>query len=61
VRSRGGTVIRMTMGRDSVGRAGDARLVQPNVQARNGILHGVDRVTIPDTAATAATSAAPSR
>jgi uncharacterized surface protein with fasciclin (FAS1) repeats len=61
VTSRGGTVIRMSMGADSLGRAGSARVVQPNVQARNGILHGVDRVTLPDSGATTATSAAPSQ
>ena len=61
VTSRGGTVIRMSTGADSLGRAGEARVVQPNVQARNGILHGVDRVTLPDTEATSATSAAPSQ
>jgi hypothetical protein len=39
--------------------AGDARVLQPNIQARNGILHGVDRVTLPAAPDSSVTSVAP--
>ena len=53
VRSRSGAVVYFSE-RDSVVRAGPARLVQPDLVARNGVLHGVDRVVLPG-----ATSASP--
>jgi uncharacterized surface protein with fasciclin (FAS1) repeats len=45
VRSRGGNLIHFSSA-DSAVRAGQARLVQPDLVARNGILHGVDRVNL---------------
>jgi uncharacterized surface protein with fasciclin (FAS1) repeats len=45
VRSRGGTLVHFSSG-DSGVRAGQARLVRPDLVARNGILHGLDRVTL---------------
>ncbi|HZA92853.1 MAG TPA: fasciclin domain-containing protein, partial [Gemmatimonadales bacterium] len=54
-----GSAIRVTRASDGVLRVGDARLVQPGLIARNGMLHGVDRVTLPDSARAEATSAAP--
>jgi uncharacterized surface protein with fasciclin (FAS1) repeats len=53
VRSRGGTVVHFSSDEGGV-RAGQAVLVQPNLVARNGVLHGIDRVTV-----TSATSASP--
>jgi uncharacterized surface protein with fasciclin (FAS1) repeats len=53
VRSRGGTVVHFSSADGGV-RAGQAVLVQPNLVARNGVLHGIDRVTV-----TRATSASP--
>jgi uncharacterized surface protein with fasciclin (FAS1) repeats len=54
-RSRGGSLVHFVYSsRDGQVRAGQARLVQPDLVARNGILHGVDRVTL-----TGATSASP--
>ncbi len=53
LRSRGGTVVRFSQS-NGVVRAGPARLVQPDLLARNGVLQGVDRVVLPD-----ATSAFP--
>src|SRR6185295_9012829 len=53
VRSRGGTVVHFSSGEGGI-RAGQALLVQPNLVARNGVLHGIDRVTV-----TSATSATP--
>jgi uncharacterized surface protein with fasciclin (FAS1) repeats len=54
-RSRGGNLVHFVYSsRDGQVRAGQARLVQPDLVARNGILHGVDRVTL-----TGATSASP--
>jgi uncharacterized surface protein with fasciclin (FAS1) repeats len=53
VRSRGGTLVEFSQ-RDGAIRAGPARLVEPDLVARNGILHGVDRVVLPN-----ATSASP--
>ena len=55
----GGTAIRVTRAPDGAVRVGDARLVQPDVAARNGMLHGTDRVALPDTARAEATSAVP--
>ena len=54
-----GTAIRVTRGADGRARTGEARVVQPDVTARNGMLHGVDRVTVPDSTAAEATSAVP--
>jgi uncharacterized surface protein with fasciclin (FAS1) repeats len=54
-RSRGGDLVHFAYSSsDHIVRAGQARLVQPDLVARNGILHGVDRVTL-----TGATSASP--
>ena len=54
-RSRGGNLVHFEYSSsDSLVRAGQARLVQPDLVARNGTLHGVDRVTL-----TGATSASP--
>ena len=53
-RSRSGAVIRFGRQGDGWIHAGPARVVQPDLYARNGILHGIDRVILPDT-----TSAAP--
>jgi uncharacterized surface protein with fasciclin (FAS1) repeats len=52
-RSRAGSLVHFSS-RDGQVRAGQARLVQPDLIARNGILHGIDRVTLGD-----ATSASP--
>jgi uncharacterized surface protein with fasciclin (FAS1) repeats len=59
VETLGGAAIRVTRGADEVARAGDARVIQPDVTARNGMLHGVDRVTLPDSTVGEATSAVP--
>lgn len=59
VRTAGGGAIRVTRGSDGVPRAGDARIIQPDMTARNGRLHGVDRVTTPGLGAEGTTSAAP--
>jgi uncharacterized surface protein with fasciclin (FAS1) repeats len=53
VRSRGGTVVHFSSAEGGV-RAGQAALVQPNLVARNGIFHGIDRAMV-----TGATSATP--
>lgn len=45
--SRGGALIRFSRA-DGVIHAGPARLVQPDLVARNGTLHGVDRVVLPE-------------
>ncbi len=52
-RSRAGSLVHFSS-RDGQVRAGRARLVQPDLIARNGILHGIDRVTL-----NGATSASP--
>lgn len=58
--TRGGTVVRLSRGPDGIAKAGTARVVQPDVLARHGRLHGVDRVTLPAAGPdSAATSAAP--
>jgi uncharacterized surface protein with fasciclin (FAS1) repeats len=54
-----GTVVQVTRGADGWVRVGEARVVQPDLIARNGMLHGVDRVTMPDTTGPAPTSAVP--
>ena len=59
VETVGGTPVRMTRGPDGIPRAGETRVVQPDLTARNGMLHGVDRVTLPDSTAAEATSADP--
>ena len=54
-RSRGGSLVHFVYSsKDREVHAGSARLVQPDLIARNGVLHGVDRVTL-----TGATSASP--
>jgi uncharacterized surface protein with fasciclin (FAS1) repeats len=54
-RSRGGNLVHFVYSSsDKQVRAGQARVVQADLIARNGILHGVDRVTL-----TAPTSASP--
>lgn len=51
---RDGTVLRFSREVDGSIYAGPARVVQPDIAASNGRLHGVDTVTLPDT-----TSASP--
>lgn len=51
---RGGAVVQFSREDDGAIYAGPARVVQPDVAAANGRLHGVDRVILPDT-----TSASP--
>ena len=55
--SAGGATVRVERGDDGTPRVGEARLVQPDLVARNGRLHGVDRVLLPRV--DSATSAAP--
>jgi uncharacterized surface protein with fasciclin (FAS1) repeats len=50
-RSRGGTLVQFSQ-RDGVIRAGPARLIEPDLVARNGILHGLDRVVLPNATST---------
>lgn len=58
--TRGGTVVRFSRGPDGIAKAGTARVAQPDVLARHGRLHGMDRVTLPAAGPdSAATSAAP--
>ncbi|HEX6107029.1 MAG TPA: fasciclin domain-containing protein [Gemmatimonadales bacterium] len=59
VTSRGGEPVRAARAADGSVRLNGARVVQPDLTARNGILHGVDRVVLPDTASAPATSAVP--
>ena len=54
LRSRSGAAVPFRRGEDGWVHAGPARVVQIDLYARNGILHGVDRVILPET-----TSAAP--
>jgi uncharacterized surface protein with fasciclin (FAS1) repeats len=51
---RDGTVLEFSREEDGSIYAGPARVVQPDIAASNGLLHGVDMVTLPDT-----TSASP--
>jgi uncharacterized surface protein with fasciclin (FAS1) repeats len=59
VETLGGAAIRVTRGADGVPRVGEAKLIQPDMTARNGMLHGVDRVMLPDSTVGKATSAVP--
>jgi uncharacterized surface protein with fasciclin (FAS1) repeats len=53
-RSLRGTGLAVVRGKDGLNRVGAARVVQPDLVARNGTLHGLDRVLLPET-----TSASP--
>jgi uncharacterized surface protein with fasciclin (FAS1) repeats len=54
VRVQSGNAVTVLRGADRAVRVGEARVVQPDLAARNGVLHGTDRVILPDT-----TSASP--
>jgi uncharacterized surface protein with fasciclin (FAS1) repeats len=55
----GGATVSVTRGRNGEVKVGEAGVVQPDVTARNGVLHGVDRVTLPGPEGGETTSAAP--
>ena len=58
-RTADGTAMAVTRGRKGEVKIGEAGVVQPDVTARNGVLHGVDRVTLPDAGGGETTSTAP--